>query len=126
MFIVQVNNRRKETLQPLINDHIRFGTRIISDAWVSYTDIDEMPNGYGHDVINHTHHYVLPQYPDIHTNTIEGLWGNSKKKLKRLNGTSRLLFQSHIDEFVWRWRNDALSGKRVLGKFILAVNEQYN
>lgn len=37
--------------------------------------------------------FVDPVHPDIHTNTIEGIWSHAKRKLRRQYGTSRDLSQ---------------------------------
>ncbi len=71
-FLVEVPDRTAATLEPLIEEYILPGTRIISDGWASYTNIDQIAHGiYTHDVIIHEHHYVDPQNPDIHTNNVE-------------------------------------------------------
>ena len=42
------------------------GTRIITDMWQSY---NALPN---HSAVNHGLHFVDPNDPTVHTNTIEG------------------------------------------------------
>ncbi len=72
VFMVEVPDRTRPTLEPIIEEYIEAGTRIISDGWASYAHIDEIQGGiYSHDVIIHEEHYVDPDDPDIHTNTIE-------------------------------------------------------
>ena len=38
---------------------------------------------------------------EVHTNTIEGHWGNIKRKLKFMRGTSREKLPGYLDEYVF-------------------------
>ena len=57
--------------------------------------------GFNHVTVNHSHNFVDPD-TGAHTNIIEGTWGQVKRKLKRMNGTSNDKLPSYIDEFVWK------------------------
>ena len=74
-------DRRRETLQPIIEENIRPGTRVISDGWAAYNDLHTFGGGgvYVHDVVVHAHNFVAPGDDDIHTQSIESLWKTSKK-----------------------------------------------
>ena len=99
--------RKAETLLPIIQRWIRPGSRIISDDYRAYDNISTIDGGiYTHDVVKHSENFVHPQDPNIHTQTIEGLWMHAKKKMRRQNGTSRELFNSYLSEFIWRYEAD--------------------
>ena len=51
--------------------------------------------GYIHLMVNHYKNFVNP-YTGAHCNTIEGLWGQVKRKLKVMNGTTRAKLESQI------------------------------
>ena len=71
-FMTEVPDRTRETLEPLIEEYIEGGARIISDGWAAYAHIDEIHQGlYSHDVVVHEHHYVDPDDPEVHTNNVE-------------------------------------------------------
>ena len=67
--LIPVENRTAATLLPIIQAHVQPGTRIITDGWQAYNNLQN------HNVVNHTLHFVDPQDPTIHTNTVEGNWG---------------------------------------------------
>ncbi|KAG1649389.1 hypothetical protein GQR58_029058 [Nymphon striatum] len=103
--LVEVADRRRQTLIPIIEQWILPGSRIISDGWAAYAGIDRIRNGiYIHDVIVHQNYFVDPEDPEINTQYIENTWMRSKEKLRRQHGTSDSLFQSYIAEFLWRQR----------------------
>ena len=93
-----------------------------SDSWAAYNNIPNINNGvYMHDAINHRLHFVDPVNPEIHTNTIEGMWAHAKRKLRRQYGTSRTLFASYLDEFMWRWN----TGPNKFGEMVNCIRQFY-
>ena len=52
-------------------------------------------------MVNHSENLVNP-FTRAHTNTIEGVWSQVKRKLKVMIGTSRGKLPSYFDEFNWR------------------------
>ena len=104
--LVEVPDRRKETLTPIIERWILPGTRIISDGWASYADIEEIRGGiYCHDVVVHQDNFVAPGDGSVHTQNIENTWFRAKRKLRRQCGTSASLFPSYLAEFMRRNRH---------------------
>ena len=60
-FLVQVPDRTRHTLFPLIQQYILPGTHIISDGWAAYAAIDTINHGiYSHSVVNHSVNFVNP------------------------------------------------------------------
>ena len=105
-FLVEVPDRKRETLEGMIRQYILPGTHIISDGWAPYAHIEELGNGiYTHDVIVHERHFVDPEDINIHTQNVENLWMRVKRKLRRQYGTSHALFSSYLHEFMWRNAN---------------------
>jgi len=101
--MIEVQDRRAQTLETLIERHILPGSHIISDGWASYANILNIALGiYMHSVVNHSLHFFDPQDEDIHTQNIENMWMRAKRKLKRQFGKSRELFPSYLHEFVFR------------------------
>ncbi len=79
LFMVPVPDRTAQTLLPIIQQWVQPGSRIITDLWQSYNQLQNL--GYQHDTINHSLHFVDPQNPTIHTQNIEGFWKHAKAKL---------------------------------------------
>lgn len=94
--LVKVPDRTANTMLPIIQEHVLPGTRILTDGWQAYNQLAN------HQFVNHRLHFVDPNDPTLHTNTIEGTWAHCKAKFRRLKGTSSELFESYIQEFMWR------------------------
>ena len=96
-------NRDWVTLEPIIEPWLLPGTHIITDGWAAYNHLDALNNGvYLHDTVIHEHYFVDPVHGWLHTNTIEGKWMHAKEKVRVQHGTSRELFPSYLDEYMYR------------------------
>ena len=87
----RVPNRTRETLVTgLVQKFGEPGTTIISDKFSPYFNLNSI--GYIHLMVNHSKNFVDP-YTGAHSNTIEGVWSQIKRKLKAMNSeeqTSKL------------------------------------
>ena len=54
--------------------------------------------GYIHVMVNQSENFVDP-FTGAHSNTIEGVWSQVKKKLKAISGTMKSKLPSYLDEF---------------------------
>ena len=96
----RVPDRSRETLVTrLVQEFVRPGTIIISDKFSPYFNLNNI--GYIHLMVNHSKNFVDP-VTGAHTNTIEGLWNQVKKKLKRMSGTFKDKLPGYLDEFNWQ------------------------
>lgn len=109
IFAVIVPDRKTETLEKEILEHIAPGSIIISDSWNSYNNIENLNNGYHHLTVNHSENFVDPD-TGADTQEIERLWREMKMCNKKSNGINRCHVYSHIGEFIWR-RNEIINGK---------------
>ncbi len=95
-----IENRKKETLQPLVEQNVRKGSRVFTDELVAYWGLDE---NYVHGIINHAETYVQG---NVHTNGMENFWSLLKRGL---SGTYISVEPFHlfryIDEQAWRYNN---------------------
>ena len=79
-----VPDRSAATLLPIIPQHVLPGTCILTDGWWAY---HQLPRP--HDVVtNHRLHFVDPNDPTLHTNTVEGSWAKCKAKFRAMHGTN--------------------------------------
>lgn len=117
-----VVRRDAQTLERIISDHVLPGTVIVTDAWAGYADVSTINNGiYDHLVVVHAENFVHAVHDDIHTQNIEGLWMQAKRKLRFQAGTSRALFPSYLAEFQWRFSHKA----HVYGQYLKLISENY-
>lgn len=96
----RVPNRTRETLVTgLVQKFVEPGTTIISDKFSPYFNLNSI--GYIHLMVNHSENFVDP-YTGAHSNTIEGVWSQIKRKLKAMNGTVKSKLPCYLDEYNWR------------------------
>ena len=96
----QVPNRMKETLVAgLVQQFVDPGTTIICDKFSLYFNLNSL--GYIHIMVNHSENFVDP-FTGAHSNTIEGVWSQIKRKLKAMNGTPKSKLLSYLNKFNWQ------------------------
>jgi len=98
-FMELVPRRDANTLLPIIQRHIRPGTRIWSDEWGAYRGLNGL--GYVHQTVNHSQQYVDPA-TGVHTNNIEARWSACKASFRRRWGVPRHHLPMYLDEYMWR------------------------
>jgi transposase-like protein len=95
-----VPDRRKETLQPLVRQHVSAGSALFTDELVGYQGLQ---GEYEHQIVDHATRYVDGQ---VHTNGMENFWSLLKRGL---NGTYVAVEPFHLfrylDEQVFRFNN---------------------
>ena len=94
-----VPNRKAETLLPYIQKYIIPGSIVMTDCSNSYFRVGEL--GYKHETVNHSLNFSDP-LTGACTNGVEGFWSRCKKRLRRLNGSTKNLKPSYLDEYLWR------------------------
>ncbi len=99
---VTVENARRTTLLPIVTEHVLPTSTVYTDELSSYNTLRRY--GYRHERIQHaTHVYVSG---NVHTNTIEGFFGNVKRGISgNYHSVSRKWLQGYLNEFVWRYNH---------------------
>jgi transposase-like protein len=115
IFLVEVQERTKETLFEIIQRHVNPGSIIHTDLWRGYTGL-RLINGYQHHTVNHSMEFIVPN-TTIHTNTIEGTWNGLKMQIHPRNRNADV--EDHLWEFIWRRKNKG----RLWEAFIEALKE---
>jgi transposase len=94
--------RRGEPLSGAVRANVNPQSIIFTDDWRPYRQVGR--EFAGHRIINHSAGaYVVG---DIHTNTIEGFFGNMKTGMRGAYKTvSRKWLQSYLDEYTWRYNH---------------------
>ena len=119
-FAITVGRRDALTLLPIIQQFILPGTTILSDQWAAYNNITSCPEGYQHQTVNHSLHFVDPQ-THAHTQNIENMWMCIKRKKKQQMGQHSGLLATHLAEFMWRRK----FGERTFENLIRCIRDHY-
>lgn len=89
-------------LLPEIYRTVKPDTQIYSDEWGAYKKLSRY--GYRHDTVVHSKYEWARE--NVHTNTIEGFWGQLKRSLHGTHhSVSKKWLQSYVDEFVFRYNH---------------------
>jgi transposase-like protein len=101
-----VENTNRATLQPIIQQFVADGSRVITDELSAYNGLAEL--GYTHAVVAHG----AEEYAngDIFTNSIEGFWSHFRRMIVGCyHDVSDEHLQQYIDEAVYRWNTRKMS-----------------
>lgn len=96
-----IESRRGEPLSRAVRAHLDPAAFMLTDDWIAYKPLRRE---FDHAVINHS----AGSYVDgnIHTNTIEGFFGNLKTGMRgAYKKVSPKYLQSYLDEYAWRHNN---------------------
>lgn len=109
-----VSDTRRDTLLPIIAEHVEDGSTIYSDEYAVYRPLADM--GYGHDWVQHRRWQYAKEEVDyatgkvlssegqnpVHTNSIEGFWSHVKGGVTSVHkGVSPRYLQRYVDEATW-------------------------
>ena len=97
-FVVEDTN--KGTLQPIIQQFVADGSRVVTDELNAYNGLGGL--NYVHAVVNHgSEEYANG---DVFTNSIEGFWSHFRRMITGCyHDVSDEHLQLYIDEAVYRW-----------------------
>ncbi len=95
-----IPNVRRETLQNEILKNIEYGSRVYTDAAITY---DNLGKTYIHGIVNHATEYVNGQ---VHTNGLENFWSLFKRNLRGTYVSVEPFHLDHyLDEQIFRFNN---------------------
>ncbi len=119
---VKVPDRSRSTLQPIIEQAVVAGAKVVSDEWDGYNGLYSM---YDHKKVNHrAKEYVNLEDRSIHNNTIEGFWSLLKRGIIGIyHFTSRKHLQKYVDEFAFRYNTRKMKES---ARFYMLFNEMEN
>ncbi len=94
-----IPSRRGAALSREVRTHVNPSAMLITDDWVAYKPLRH--EFLDHRVINHSAGLYVEGY--IHTNSVEGIFGNVKTGMRgAYKHVSRKWLQSYLDEYAWR------------------------
>lgn len=97
-FLKHVINREKNTLLPIIADHVLTGSIIHSDEWAAYNDIYLM--GYQHGRICHKYKFICYE-SGVHTQHIESYWNKQKNRIRKMMGLKKTVLENSLCLFMF-------------------------
>jgi transposase-like protein len=103
-----VPDRRGQTLQAHIVEHVLPESTVFTDEWHSYVGLSG--RSYRHYRIRHKEKVYVSG--NVHTQTIEGFFSNLKRGIAgTYHSVSHKWLQSYLNEYAWRYnrRNDHAS-----------------
>lgn len=110
VFLKTVRQRNRETLEELILEHVILGTKIITDCWRGYVNLNNL--GFIHVTVNHSLNFVDPSDRTVHTQTIERVWRSLKSTIPV--GCKNCKIDEYIGSFVFV---NQFNVKNILGRF---------
>lgn len=103
-----IPDRTAATLQKYVRGRVLPGSVVYTDEWKPYVGLRE---GYQHFRVSHSAKVYVDG--DVHTQTIEGFWALVKGGLSGVyHSVSTKHLQAYLDEFVFRYNNRGVTGRR--------------
>lgn len=102
---VAVPNVQPKTILPIVAETVEKGATVHTDEFATYDELESM--GYAHKRIVHAEKTYVTG--DIHTQTIDGFWGNVKNGIRGVyHYVSSKYLQHYLNEYSFRYnhRND--------------------
>jgi transposase len=114
-----IESRRGEPLSRAVRAHLNPAALMLTDDWMAYRPLR---SEFNHATINHSAGIYVEG--NVHTNTIEGFFGNLKTGMRgTYKFVSKKWLQSYLDEYAWR-HNNRHTGQRSM--FHALVREAAN
>jgi transposase-like protein len=109
-----IASRRGEPLSRAVRTHVNPAAFMLTDDWIAYRPLRAE---YDWATINHSAGVYVEG--DIHTNTIEGFFGNMKTGMRgAYKAVSRKWLQSYLDEYAWRYNNRFRDGRAMFHRLL--------
>lgn len=99
-----VDNVKMRTLESMIVEHVKIGTQLYTDEFLSYSKIGQL---YPHDSVSHGKGEYA-KTGGINSNSAESFWALFKRGYYgTYHNMSKKHLQKYVDEFVFRFNNRA-------------------
>jgi transposase len=104
-----VHTVEREDLLPIVSKRVLPASTVYTDEWRAYNDLGKM--GYQHSRVAHAQKVYVSG--DVHTQSIEGFWSLVKRGISGVyHGVSTKHLQAYLDEYVFRYNNREITGRR--------------
>lgn len=102
VFFKKIDNRRRETLNPIILNATTEEAIVYSDKWAAYDNLDE--ENRVHLSVNHSQNYIDPD-TGANTQRIESMWNACKNWLLSHNYQRRSKLEDYLSEYCYRYNH---------------------
>ena len=93
-------NREQSPVRSIVQQYVLPSSMVFTDDWVGYRKLDQ--HFASHRRIRHAEKIYVEG--EVHTNTIEGFFGNFKRGLAgTYHAVSKKWLQGYLNEFTWRY-----------------------
>lgn len=102
--LIPIENVKEKTLYPLVLENVEKGSQFLTDQRITYSATNVY---YHHQTVNHSKEFVDG---NIHTNTIEQIWGWIKGIIRTIHhGISKKYRRFYLAQFIFRYENEKTS-----------------
>jgi transposase len=99
---VRVQKDRTEKVVETVREHVLPTSMVFTDDWSGYKHLSKTHKN--HHRVKHSEKIYAEG--DVHTNTIEGFFGNLKNGIRGVyHSVSREYLQNYLDEYAWRYNH---------------------
>ena len=99
LYCIVTPNTGPRSLQPIIHDKVKHGSKLNTDEWLGYAGLSHY---YDHCIIDHSKGQYVDG--DTYTNTVEGAWSWLKRMIMGIyHRVSRKHLQLYVNEFVFKY-----------------------
>lgn len=104
----KVERKPGKNLRKNVTGKVAPGSTVHTDEWRTFDLLDDM---YTHGSVDHSKKVYVSG--DVHVQTIEGFWSLLKRGISGVyHGVSPEHLQSYLDEYVFRYNNRGVTGRR--------------
>lgn len=111
---IAVTDTKAKTIQPLLHQHIKYGSRVMTDEWHAYKGIDKY---FNHTFVDHAKKQYVDE--DTTTNAIECFWSHLKRSIIGVYYfTSKKHLQLYLNEMTFRYNTKQMKTDRRFDLFL--------
>jgi len=92
-----VPNRKRDTVQPIIAQHVQPHSVVHTDEWLGYSALANKINRYQHKTVNHAAGDYVCRVTGATVNGLEGFWAQLKRGI---NGTHIHVSEKHLPKYL--------------------------
>jgi transposase-like protein len=117
---IVVRDTKVKTIQPLLHQHIKYGSHVMTDEWHAYKGINKY---FEHSFVDHGRKQYANE--DTTTNAIECFWSHLKRSIIGVYYfTSKKHLQLYLNEMTFRYNTKQMKTDRRFDLFLEKTEEK--